>query len=157
MDEIVERVRKLAEPILDRNGVSLFDIHFRREAGSWTLRIVIDKEGGVTLDDCSRVSREVSQRIDIDDPIPHSYHLEVSSPGLDRPLRGREDFARFRGRLAKIVTDEPIDGLRHFRGRLLGSDEREVEMEVERSKGRIERVVIPFSRIRRANLEVEFP
>src|SRR5512139_3158467 len=105
--EIVDRVRSIVHPILDE-GMELVDIEYRRESKGWVLRITLDKEGGVTLDDCSRISHEVGMNLDIEDLIQNPYTLEVSSPGLNRPLRGEKDFMKYRHRLIKVKTLDPI-------------------------------------------------
>ncbi len=111
-------VRRLAEPLLARDGIGLVDVEYRREAAGWTLTLFIDKQGGVSLDDCQHVSRTLSTVLDVEDPIPHRYNLQVSSPGLDRPLRRESDFVAAVGSLVRIATHEPVGDRRHFTGRL---------------------------------------
>ncbi|RUM36255.1 MAG: ribosome maturation factor RimP [Desulfobulbus sp.] len=117
-------------------GVELVDIEFRREGHGWVLRIYIDRSGGVTLEDCAKVSREVSSYLEVEDPVEHAYHLEVSSPGLERPLKKEKDFIRFSGRMARIKLREKRNDQRVFTGRLQGMENEEVLLEID---GRIER------------------
>lgn len=109
-------------------------------------------EGSVTVQDCERVSRDVSAILDVEETIAHRYILEVSSPGLDRPLRGPADYRRFAGRIAKIVVAEAVDGQKHFEGRLKGLEQEAVVIETTPGK----RQLIPLNLITRARLEVEF-
>jgi ribosome maturation factor RimP len=118
--EIADRVRTLAEPILFAEGMDLVEVQYRREANGWVLRLTIEKEQGVTLDDCSRVNHEVGRTLDVEDFIPTRYHLEVSSPGLDRPLKSEKDFMKYQNRLIRVKTFDPIDKRRQFKGKLLG-------------------------------------
>jgi len=113
---IVDQVRAAAERVAQSYGLDIFDVQFRREASGMVLRVQIDRPGpaasaeeSVSVADCSRVSRDLSAVLDVDDVIPVAYTLEVSSPGLDRPLRGRTDFERFAGRRAKVVIRESVD------------------------------------------------
>ncbi len=115
-DLIVEKVRAFAEELLPSMGLELFDVQFRREGHGWVLRLFIDREDGVSLDDCSMVSREISDYLDVEDIIEQSYHLEVSSPGLERPLRNVSDFKRFSGKKARVKLRESIGGQRVFVG-----------------------------------------
>ena len=149
--EIVERVRSLAEPILADRGLELVDLEFRREGRGWTLRLYMDRAGGVTLDDCQRVSQELGDHLDVADLIPYPYTLEVSSPGLDRPLTRDADFLRFAGKAARITTSEAIQGQRNFHGRLAGLADGEVLLDL--ADGRQAR--IPRGLIARARLEIE--
>jgi ribosome maturation factor RimP len=149
--EIVDQVRSLADPILSVEGMELVEIQYRREANGWVLRLTIDKEGGVTLDDCSRVNQEIGRILDVEDFIPTRYHLEVSSPGLDRPLKGEKDFVKYQNRLIRVKTFEPIDKRRQFKGKLLGLVENQIHLETEGGTLRI-----PLSNISKANLEIEF-
>ena len=148
---ILLRVESILGPLLDAEGLSLVDVEYTREQGGWVLRVFIDKEGNVTLDDCARVSREFGQLLDVEDIIPTSYHLEVSSPGLDRPLKKEEDFIKYSGRIVRIKTKEQVSGRRNFKGALLGCTEGKVMVKVEGS----EIFAIPFSSILKANLEIE--
>jgi ribosome maturation factor RimP len=148
---ILLRVESILGPLLDSEGLSLVDVEYAREQGGWVLRVLIDKEGSVTLDDCARVSREFGQLLDVEDIIPTSYHLEVSSPGLDRPLKKEEDFIKYSGRRVRIKTKEQVSGRRNFKGALLGCTEGKVMVKVEGS----EIFAIPFSSILKANLEIE--
>jgi len=163
-----DRLRAAVARIAAGYGLELFDLQFRREAIGWVVRVILDRqphrqetpepamvEEPVTIDDCRRVSEDVSALLDaepdlVDDP-DRSYTLEVSSPGLDRPLRAAADYQRFTGRLAKIVTTEPVDGQSHFSGRLSGLDGDVVLLTEGR---RVHRV--PLGLINRARLEVEF-
>jgi ribosome maturation factor RimP len=145
------RVETILEPLLDAEGFSLVDVEYKRERGGWVLRVFIDKESGVTLDDCARVSREFGQLLDVEDIIPTSYQLEVSSPGLDRPLKKEEDFVKYSGRKVRIKTKEQVSGRRNFKGALLGCTEGKVMVKVEGSGV----FTIPFSAILKANLEIE--
>lgn len=150
-NDILNRVHKLAIPILSEAGLELVEIQFRREKRGWVLRVFIDKEGGVTLDDCANISREIGRVLDIEDFISVPYILEVSSPGLTRPLKDERDFLRYRGRLIKVKTFSPVEEFRQFKGRLLGITDRNIELEVE---GRI--LCIPISNVAKANLEIDF-
>ncbi|HEY3174643.1 MAG TPA: ribosome maturation factor RimP [Candidatus Polarisedimenticolia bacterium] len=118
---IPERVRSLAVEVTSRTGYELVDVEYRSEPGGWTLRLFIDKEGGVNLDDCRRVSEEFGAVLEVEDPIPNPFNLEVSSPGLDRPLTRDGDYVAAQGKLVRITTREPISGRRNFRGRLLSA------------------------------------
>ncbi len=149
--EIVARVRALAEPILGDLGLELVDAEFRRETQGWVLRLYMDRAGGVTLDDCQRVSEELGVHLDVEDVIGHPYHLEVSSPGLDRPLTRDQDFVRFAGQAARVSTREPLEGRRNFRGRLAGMRDGTVLLDLPDGT----RVLIPRAAIVRARLEPE--
>lgn len=148
---MVKRVGDIIQPLLGPEGFSLVDIAYKWEHGRWVLRIYIDKDGGVTVEDCAQVSRELGQMLDIEDIIPTSYSLEVSSPGLDRPLKQEEDFVKYAGRRVKIKTKDYVLGRRNFKGELLGCEEGKVLVKVEGG----EVFSIPHSLIIKANLEIE--
>jgi ribosome maturation factor RimP len=157
--DIVEQVRTVAERVTAGYGLEVFDVQFRREAGGMVLRVQIDRPGpaataedSVSVEDCARVSRDLSAIFDVEDVVPTAYTLEVSSPGLDRPLRRADDYRRFAGRRAKLVMREAVDGQRFFKGVLGGVDENDVLIDAD--DGRRHRV--PVGVITRANLEVEF-
>jgi ribosome maturation factor RimP len=156
---VVEQVRTVAARVAAGYGLEIFDVQFRREAPGMVLRVQIDRPGpaasaedSVSVEDCARVSRDLSAILDVEDVVPIAYTLEVSSPGLDRPLRQLDDYRRFAGRRAKIVLRGQVDGQGFFRGTLGGVDGREVLIDGE--DGRTHRV--PVDAITRANLEVEF-
>jgi ribosome maturation factor RimP len=149
--EIVERVRAIADPLLMNEGMELVEVDYRREARGWVLRLTIDKEGGVTLDDCSRVSQTVGRELDVEDFMSAPYVLEVSSPGLTRPLRSEKDFMKHRNRLIKLRTVDPINRRQQFKGKLLGVSNNQIELEMEEGI-----VQIPLAKIAKANLEIEF-
>jgi len=156
---IVEQVRSAAGRVAEGYGLEIFDVQFRREASGMVLRVQLDRPGPaataeecVSVADCSRVSRDLSALLDVDDIIPGAYTLEVSSPGLDRPLRGRADYERFTGRRAKLVVREAVNGQTFFRGRLAGVDLDAVLLDGEGDKQHR----VPLELVTRANLEVEF-
>ncbi len=148
---VVETVRALAEPIATDLGMEVVDVEFRREGGGWVLRLYLDKPGGVTLDDCAAMSQELSAVLDVEDPIEHPYHLEVSSPGATRPLKTDRDFERFRGRRVRVSTYEKIGDRKTFVGKLVGHAADSIEVEEET----IGRVSIPRAAVARANLELD--
>jgi ribosome maturation factor RimP len=149
--EIVDRVRSIADSILSHEEMELVEVEYRREARGWVLRLYIDREGGVTLDDCSRISQEVGRSLDVEDFILTPYTLEVSSPGLTRPLKGERDFIKYRNRLIKVRTFKPVEDRRHFKGKLLRVSEYQIEIEME---GKVFK--IPLSNIAKANLEIDW-
>ncbi len=153
MSGTLEKVRRMACGILEYAGMELIHLELKREPGGYLLRLYIDKSGGVSLDDCARISRQLSAQLDIDDPIEGRYTLEVSSPGLDRPLFSDQDFARFAGRQIRLSTLVPLDGRRHFHGRLEGIAEGSVRMTLE--GGSV--VSIPRDQVAKARLDVGFP
>lgn len=159
-ESVSARVQNLVKPVLDELSMELVDLEFRREGRDWFLRLFIDKEGGVTLDDCAGVSREVSALLEVEDPVSGAYYLEVSSPGLDRPLKKAADYERFVGRLLKVKTYEKLDpdGRGHerktFVGKLLAMQDDIVSLEQNDKKGGI--VNFPLAAIAKANLELEF-
>jgi ribosome maturation factor RimP len=155
----LEQVREIAARVARERGLEILDLGFVREHGRQILRVTLDRpwpgptaNDGVTLEDCARVSEEMSTILDVEDPVPDRYTLEVSSPGLDRPLRRREDYERFEGRLAKIVLAEPVNRQTAFSGRLRGIESDEVLFEAEGGKA----VRLPLRLITRARLDVEF-
>jgi ribosome maturation factor RimP len=131
---IAERIKVLAEPILDELSIELVDMVYTTERGKRVLRIFIDKPGGVTLDDCSRVSREIGTILDVEDIIQQSYSLEVSSPGLDRPLKREKDFLNAVGKKVNIRTKEALGGRRNFKATL--DEVREGKIIITDSEGR---------------------
>ena len=159
------QIRAIAERVAQSRGLDVFDIQFRTESHGWVLRVFLDKPGapvvtgkagtavpeGVTIEDCQHVSHDLGTLLDVEDVIGHHYTLEVSSPGLDRPLRTADDYVRFTGCLAKIVLKEAVDGLKHVAGRLKGLEDGDVVVEDGK---RIRR--IPLASIARARLDVEF-
>ena len=150
IQETMDRVRAIAGPILSSEGMELVDVEYRRERKGWVLRLYIDKERGITLDDCTRISHEIGRSLDVEDFIAAPYALEVSSPGLDRPLKKEADFVKYRNRLISVKTIEPIGNRRHFKGRLVAFSENQIEMDVE---GAIFQISLP--NIGKANLEID--
>jgi len=155
----LEQIRAIAERVARSHGLEIWDIVSRRETTGQVVRVFIDRPGpaataeeSVSIEDCEQVSREIGTILDVEDPLPFAYTLEVSSPGLDRPLRGEQDYRRFAGRLAKIVVSEAVDNQTAFEGRLRGVEDRTVLL--EGPKGRMHR--LPLQLITRARLEVEF-
>ncbi len=147
-----DQVRQLLSPILASLGLFLWDLEFQKHGPKWLLRIYIDREaGGVTLNDCETVSRDLSAALDVEDFIPHTYTLEVSSPGLDRALTKPDHFVRFMGNTVKIKTYQPIEGQKVFRGTLRDTTSASVKIELE--TGAV--LEIPLNNITRASLEVE--
>jgi ribosome maturation factor RimP len=169
LDGASDGLRAVVSRIAESYGLDVFDVQFRREAYGWVLRVILDRpapsqdraaqaavehEESVSIEDCRRVSEDLSARLDVEPELidaGRTYTLEVSSPGLDRPLRGEADYRRFVGRLAKIVTSEPVGGQSHFAGRLTGVDGDEVVLVEGKRTHRV-----PFAAIRRARLDVEF-
>ena len=152
------RLRALAEETLSRSGVEMVDLDYRREPAGWMLRVYIDRPGGVTLEDCQRVSQEFGTILEVEDPIPHQFHLEVSSPGLDRPLRKPADFVAARGRKVKLATRQPLDGRRHFTGRLEEADSPAggtMTLQVREDAGLVR--AIPFEAVEKAHIVYEWP
>jgi ribosome maturation factor RimP len=160
----LEHVRAIAERVASARGLEVWDIQSRREGPGHVVRIFIDRPGpaatpeeSVSIEDCEQVNREVSTILDVEDPLPFAYTLEVSSPGLDRPLRRPDDYQRFAGRLAKIVVSQPVDNQKAFEGRLRGLESDAVEGDtvlLEASNRRVHR--LPLRLITRGRLEVEF-
>jgi ribosome maturation factor RimP len=151
---MVDKVKAVAERVATSRGYELTEVEIKRLGGSHLVRLFVDKDGGIGLDDLKSVSEEVSAILDAEDPIPTAYTLEVSSPGLDRPLKTEADYRRFIGRLARISSYELVDGRRHWTGRLASVEDGIVTVDLEKEKS-VAR--IPFSRISHGRLEVEFP
>lgn len=153
MSDAVERISQVLAPILDSMGLTLWELEFHKQGPSWVLRVYVDREaGGVTLNDCETVSRDLSAALDVEDFITHAYTLEVSSPGLDRSLTKPEHFVRFTGSTIKMKTFQPINGQKVFRGKLRGLIEDKVHVELE-TGGLLE---VPLSAITKTSLEVDF-
>ena len=126
-----DELRGLLEPTIERLGYELADLEVRIGGKGGFVRLTIDKPDGVDLDDCEKVSHAVSALLDVEDPVPGNYNLEVSSPGLDRKLTKVEHFQRFEGETLKVSMRFPIEGRRRFRGRLLSSNDENIVVEVD--------------------------
>jgi ribosome maturation factor RimP len=142
-----EEIRALLEPAVERLGYELIDLELRFSGRQGALRLFIDRPDGVGLDDCEKVSRAVSALLDVEDPIPGHYDLEVSSPGLDRKLTKLAHFQRFTGETLKVQMRFPIEGRRRFRGRLLSADEKNIVLEVDGTQHRLPLATIDSARL----------
>jgi len=149
-EEIIEQIKKMAQPLADESGLELVDVEYK--TGGNFLRIFIDRPGkGVSMDDCGSLSRKLSAELDINDPIPHHYNLEVSSPGLDRPLKREADFVRHAGKAAKVILSQPLNGQNTFVGQLGEVQNGMVRLGLKD----LESVWLPLNQIKKAQLEVE--
>jgi ribosome maturation factor RimP len=148
---IEARVRGIARRAAEERGLELVHVEFAGGARAPVVRVFIDKPGGVTHEDCSGVSTHVGTVLDVEDFIPSTYTLEVSSPGLERGLYGLGDFEKFAGRPAKMKTRNPVGGQRNFRGRIEGVEGDEIIFE-DKTTGRVR---VPFSEVAKANLEID--
>jgi len=151
IDELGDKIKKIIEPVINTGGIELYDIEFNRMRGKGLLRVFIEKEGGVTIEDCGRISREIEAVLDVEDPIPFSYVLEVSSPGLDRPLKKLEDFNRYSGNMVRVTTLEPVENQTFFIGTITKVENDEISLLLPKDR----QVIIPFKNISKARLEVE--
>jgi ribosome maturation factor RimP len=155
--DVVTTIERIATPLLSSLGMELVDIEYRREGRDMVLRVFLDKEGGVSLDDCAEASRELSAILDVEDVIPGNYNLEVSSPGLDRPLKKESDYEKFRGKLVKVKTYEPFpddkgNKRKTFLGILQGLENGEIVLHLKEGQG----ARIPLAAAAKVNLEFEF-
>ena len=134
MNQVVSREKLVdwLESLVTSLGFELVDVQWVSERGRYILRLLVDREGGMTLDHCVQLSREVSTHLDVAGLISSAYHLEVSSPGLDRPLKKKKDFEKFLGSVVKVQTKRPIAGRAHYKGVLLGVGDSSVRLEVDR-------------------------
>ena len=146
------RLQELLQPVVEDLGYEFVGLEFNPSASHGLLRVYIDQpETGVVVDDCARVSREVSALLDVEDPIPGRYTLEVSSPGLDRPLFTPEQFARFQGEVVKVSVLPPLNGRRKFTGRITAVQGTDIHLEVDGEK-----IVIPHERRQKARIQPVF-
>lgn len=152
--EVEARVRGLAAPLVAAEGMELLDLEFLREREGWILRLFIEKEGGVGLEDCTQVSHAVGTVLDVEDAVPHEYHLEVSSPGLNRPLTRPEHYKRVQGKKVRVKTFGPLGDppRKNFVG-VLGEVAPDSVVVAVEGAGEFR---IPFKDIAKANLEYEF-
>ena len=150
-----EKIRQLIEPVIESEGLEIIDLECLKMKFRWLVRIFIDKEGGVTIDDCSEISKQVGDILDVYDVLPGSYTLEVSSPGLDRPLSRDKDFIKYRGSTVRIKTVEKLDGVKNFHGKLNDYlDENGAKILIVDVSGKIYR--IPRDMVVKAHLVYEF-
>ncbi|WP_373046046.1 ribosome maturation factor RimP [Vulgatibacter sp.] len=151
---ITDKVRELAEPLASHGGMELVDVEFLREGGRWVLRLYLDRPGGVSLDDCQEISRQVEKLLDVEDFIEPAYALEVSSPGLERPLKTRAHFEQFAGRDIELKTFGPIGDppRKNYKGRLLGiSSDDVVRIEIDGTE-----YAVPLDKVAKAHLAIDF-
>lgn len=144
-----QRIIDIAKQVADEQGVEVFDVELLGK-GKLLLRVMIDREEGITLDSCERFSKSLSAVLDVEDPISGPYTLEVSSPGLDRPLKSIRDFEKYQGKLARIVTSEKIDNQNFFIGRILSVHDNRIRLIINTRE-----IDIPFDAISKAKLEIE--
>lgn len=148
MSKIPERVADLATPLAEELSLEIVDVEYVKEGSQMVLRIFIDRDGGVRLEDCEALNRLLSDELDIVDPIEESYSLEVSSPGIERPLKKEADFIRFAGRAVKVKLYSPLNGQKNFTGTLRGLENDEIILEDEAKK----LIRLPFAKVAKANL-----
>jgi ribosome maturation factor RimP len=154
-EHILETVRSVAAPIVQALNVELVDVEWTGQGGRTMIRVFIDKPGGVGLDDCEHVHQSLGHALDVEDPIPHAYVLEVSSPGLDRPLKRHDDYRRSVGKLVNVKLRRPIDGQWRVTGRLVDVREDGVSLNVERTGVR-DALRLEWDAIAETRLEIEF-
>ncbi|WP_078547058.1 ribosome maturation factor RimP [Litchfieldia alkalitelluris] len=153
--KVTQVVEEMVNPILEPLNLELVDIEYVKEGKDWFLRVFIDSEGGVDIEDCGTVSEKLSEKLDEVDPIPYNYFLEVSSPGAERPLKKDKDFQKAIGKQVYIKTYEPIDGEKVFEGELVSFDGNIVTVSVK-IKTRTKTFEIPYEKVASARLAVTF-
>ncbi|WP_223066809.1 ribosome maturation factor RimP [Paenibacillus caui] len=149
--KIKAAVEDMIQPYLADNGFELVDIEYVKEGSNWFLRVFVDKEGGIDIDDCGRISEVLSEKLDKDDPIPSAYFLEVSSPGAERPLKKAEDVRKAVGKDVFVTTYEPVDGQKEFEGRLLSFEQDELLIQTGKKQ-----YAIPYAKVASARLAIIF-
>ncbi len=153
VERIVEKVKEIVKPLLEEGNFELVDVEFVRGPSGWVLRVYADRpEGGITISDCQWISERLSILLDVEDIIHHPYNLEVSSPGLDRPLKSRRDFERKIGTVVRVKTVEPVGNQRNFKGEVVSVSENSVTVH---DVSRNEDVEIPFSNIKSARVDID--
>lgn len=150
--DIEYKLIELLEPMVEDNGAELLDVLYLQEHGRWVLRLYVDTPGGITIGEVTDITREAGPILDVEDIIPHSYSLEVSSPGPDRPLRKPEHFTLATGHMAKIRLKEPMDGRKNFKAVIDGFEDGTLLVTDTAGEG----FKLDFDNIDRANLEDEF-
>ena len=148
---VTQSVTELLEPGLLAKGLELIDVEFKKEGKNWVLRIYIDREGGVTLEDCQKVSRLAGDLIEVEDVIEPVYTLEVSSPGLNRVLKKEKDFLKYSGKKINVQCHAPMDGRKKFTGILTDFIDQSIRLQVDGQQH-----TIPLSLVAKANLVIEF-
>ena len=148
MSRITETVSNLARPIVEEEGCSLWDVEYVREAGEWYLRVFIDREGGVSIDDCERISRRLDPLLDEADPIPDSYVFEVGSAGAERELKRPRDFEQFMGSDVQVRLYQPVGGSKIYDGVLTGYDDGRVTVTVGKTEHSFDKAQIAQVRLR---------
>lgn len=157
MSSVVETVTQLVTPILEERHFELYDLEFVKEGKSWYLRVYIDKEAGINIEECAEVSDLLSEKLDeMDpDPIPQAYFLEVSSPGAERPLKKPADFEKAIGQYVNISLYQPIDGAKIYEGTLQQVDDETLTLDIL-VKTRHKTIVIPRQKVAKARLAIKF-
>jgi ribosome maturation factor RimP len=150
--KIQDEAQAVVEPILEREGFELVDLEYHREKAGWVLRLYADKEGGINIDDCAKISNWVGDVLEVKDIIPGAYTLEVSSPGLDRPLKKEKDFLRALNKMIRVETSQPIEGRKNFKGILRAYEKDSITVEC----GKDELYQIPLNQVARTRLNIEF-
>ena len=148
---LTDRLQSLIKPIVDEMGLELVELQYRREGSGWVLRLIIDKDDGVSLDNCAEVSREAGHLLEVEDILEHAYRLEVSSPGLERSLHKEKDYQRFKGSKAKIKMTEPINKQWVFVGTIVDLCNGEVTLHTDDGD-----VTLPLDKIAKARLVFDF-
>jgi ribosome maturation factor RimP len=136
--EIKSIVEAMLQPFMEEHGFELVDVEYLKEGSNWFLRVYVDKEQGIDIDDCGRVSEFLSEKLDENDPIPTAYFLEVSSPGAERPLKKPGDYHKSIDKQVFVTTYEPVDGMKEFEGKLLSYDEETLTIQTHKKKVSIE-------------------
>ena len=136
--QIKSIVEAMLQPFMEEHSFELVDVEYLKEGSNWFLRVYVDKEQGIEIDDCGRVSEFLSEKLDENDPIPTAYFLEVSSPGAERPLRKPDDYRKSIDKQVFVTTYEPVDGLKEFEGKLLSYDEVTLTIQTHKKKHIIE-------------------
>ncbi|MFN2746266.1 ribosome maturation factor RimP [Bacillus sp. z60-18] len=154
-NKVIDIASEMVQPILDNLQLELVDIEFVKEGQNWFLRVFIDSDDGVDIEECAKVSEALSEKLDEADPIKQNYFLEVSSPGAERPLKKEADFMKALGKNVYIKTYEPIEGNKEFEGKLTAFDGEIAEITVT-IKTRQKRINIPYEKIAKARLAVSF-
>lgn len=148
---IAESIIEIIEPVVQDESLDLVDVEYKKSGKTWILRVFIDKDQGVTVDDCQTISRQIEDMIEIEDLIANPFMLEISSPGLDRPLKREKDFVKYRGKRVEVKTFSPIESQKHFKG-VIG-DCKEKVLHLNRNDGLVK---ISMDQIAQAKLIIEF-